>query len=72
MSILGKSQIKTRRTFIRLAFLSYTVVEEIFLTQCKEEICIVTVVKGQKELASDRKLMENFKDLCTIYNLHKE
>ena len=42
---------------------------EVVLTQCKEEICIVAVVKGQKELAGDRKLMENFKDFCTIYHL---
>lgn len=42
---------------------------EVILTQCKEEICIVAVVKGQKELAGDRKLMENFKDFCTIYHL---
>lgn len=42
---------------------------EVVLTQCKEEICIVAVVKGQKELAGDRKLMENFKDFCTIHHL---
>lgn len=42
---------------------------EVILTQRKEEICIVAVVKGQKELAGDRKLMENFKDFCTIYHL---
>ena len=45
---------------------------EVVLTQCKEEICIVAVVKGQKELAGDRKLMENFKDFCTIYHLGKK
>lgn len=44
---------------------------EVVLTQCKEEICIVAVVKGQKELAGDRKLMENFKDFCTIYHLRE-
>ena len=44
---------------------------EVVLTQCKEEICIVAVVKGQKELAGDRKLMENFKDFCTIYHLEE-
>ena len=42
------------------------------LTQCKKEVCIVTVIQRQKKLACNRKLMENFKDFSTIYNLEKE
>ena len=32
----------------------------------------MTVIEGQKKLACNRKLMENFKDFSTIYNLEKE
>lgn len=42
------------------------------LTQCKKEVCIMTVIEGQKKLACNRKLMENFKDFSTIYNLERE